>query len=114
MDAEYCGSLACSLLRGNALLFLRHNAATTAIGQHANNYADVKALLRQQYAVVDEVRNARDRLKTLVQTKSVSAYQSLFEHTMLQITDASDAEQLHSFVWGLKDRIKSEVRLRNP
>ena len=32
----------------------------------------------------------------------------------MQLENASDAELLHSFVYGLKDRVKAEVRLRNP
>ena len=30
------------------------------------------------------------------------------------IDDATDQELLHAFVWGLKDRIRAEVHLRNP
>ena len=32
----------------------------------------------------------------------------------MSIDNASDPELLHAFVFGLKDRIKSEVRLRSP
>lgn len=74
----------------------------------------MKTRLEQQYAVVDEARNARDKLKSLVQTKGVQAYFNVFESIVLQVNDASNAEVLHAFIWGLKDRIKAEVRLRNP
>ena len=33
---------------------------------------------------------------------------------MLGIEHASDAELLHAFIYGLKDRVRAEVRLRNP
>ena len=56
----------------------------------------------------------RDRLKTLTQTKSVYAYLNAFESLALRISDASLAELLHAFIWGLKDRVKAELRLRNP
>ena len=69
-DQDYCGALALSLLRGNALLWLRwhldqgHAASLT-------KYADVRKELLGHFKVVDEIRNARDRLKTLTQTKGV-------------------------------------------
>ena len=37
-----------------------------------------------------------------------------FEAVALQIVGASEDELLHSFIWGLKDRLKGEVRLREP
>lgn len=37
-----------------------------------------------------------------------------FESIALRIDNTTDAELLHAFVWGLKDRIKSELRLRDP
>ena len=33
---------------------------------------------------------------------------------MLGIEHASDAELLHAFIYGLKDRVQAEVRLHNP
>ena len=30
------------------------------------------------------------------------------------IEHASDAKLLHAFIYGLKDRVRAEVRLRNP
>ena len=33
---------------------------------------------------------------------------------MLGIERASDAELLHAFIYGLKDRVRAEVRLHNP
>lgn len=37
-----------------------------------------------------------------------------FEAIALKIDDGCDAEFLHAFIWGLKDKIKAEVRLRDP
>ena len=34
--------------------------------------------------------------------------------TALGLEHASDAELLHAFIYGLKDRVRAEVRLRNP
>ena len=88
-DAEYCGSLA-SMLRGNALLWLRWYTVSTPQNQLATKYADLKALLEKQFAVIDEARNARDKLKTLVQTKNLSEYVQSFEAVVLQIVGASE------------------------
>jgi len=30
------------------------------------------------------------------------------------VPNARDDEMLHAFIWGLKDRIKQEVRFKNP
>jgi len=30
------------------------------------------------------------------------------------VLNAHDDEMLHAFIWGLRDRIKQEVRFRNP
>ena len=53
-------------------------------------------------------------MKTLMQTKSVYAYLNTFESLALGISDASQAELLYAFIWELKDRVKAEIRLRNP
>ena len=37
-----------------------------------------------------------------------------FQAIAMSIDDASDAELLHLFIWGLKERVRAEVRLRNP
>ena len=49
-----------------------------------------------------------------MQTKSVYTYLNAFESLALRISDASPAELLHAFIWGLKDRVKAELHLRNP
>ena len=49
-----------------------------------------------------------------MQTKPVYTYLKAFESLALRISDASLAELLHAFIWGLKDRVKAELCLRNP
>ena len=49
-----------------------------------------------------------------MQTKSVYTYLNTFESLALRISDASLAELLHAFIWGLKDRVEAELWLRNP
>ena len=86
------------MLHGNALLWLQWNTVSTPQNQLATKYADLKALLEKQFAVIDEARNARDKLKTLVQTKNVFAYMQAFEAVVLQIISVSEDELLHLFV----------------
>ena len=70
------------------------------------NYVDMKTVVKTQFAVINEVQNARDKLKTMVQTKSVYQYMQAFEAVALRVPNAHDDEMLHAFIWGLKDRIK--------
>ena len=41
-------------------------------------------------------------------------YMEQFQAIAMSIDNANDHELLHAFVWGLKDRLCAEVRLRNP
>ena len=38
----------------------------------------------------------------------------IFQATAMSIEDAGDQELLHAFVYGLRDKVRQEVRLRNP
>ena len=102
-----------SLLRGTALQWYRIRAQRNPASV-PTAYENLKASLLDQFAVINEGQKARDKLKTLQQTRSVYAYITAFEATALSIPDANDSELLHSFVWGLRDRIRQEVRFRNP
>ena len=53
-------------------------------------------------------------MKTLTQTKSVYIYLNALESLALRISNASQAELLHAFIWGLKDHLEAELHLRNP
>ena len=79
-----------------------------------DTYAALKQAIEHQFAVINQQNNARDRLKVLRQTKSVYQYMHTFEGVALQIENAQDSELLHAFVWGLKDKVRQEVRLCDP
>ena len=53
-------------------------------------------------------------MKILTQAKSVYTYLNSFKSLALRVSDASQAELLHAFVWGLKDPVTVELCLRNP
>lgn len=68
-----------------------------------------KEALRTEFIPSDHVRRARDRLRRLRQTHSVSKYLSLFRNVALTITDMNAGEKLDKFVDGLKQEIRIEV-----
>ena len=41
-------------------------------------------------------------------------YLEVFKATAIQIDNSNDSELLHAFAWGIKERVTSKVRLRNP
>ena len=64
-DTAYCCALTASLLRGSALAWYRISCqrAPTAIPR---TWAEIRAALEKQFGVIQETRNARDKLHTLV------------------------------------------------
>ena len=63
-DAAYCCSVALSLLRGTALQWYQIRAQRDP-ANIPTAYADLKASLLDQFAVINEGQIARDQLKTL-------------------------------------------------
>ena len=61
----YCCALTASLLRGSALAryHISCQRSPTAIPR---TWAEIRAALEKQFGVIQETRNARDKLRTLV------------------------------------------------
>lgn len=57
----------------------------------------------------DHIRRARDKLRRLKKTSSVSKYIGEFRNCILTIDDMSDGEKFDRFVQGLKQDVKLEV-----
>ncbi|KAJ9507191.1 hypothetical protein QJQ45_004801 [Haematococcus lacustris] len=72
------------------------------------------AALERQFAPVNRLRHARDRLAALTQTSSVRRYLGEFTALCLEVTDLSPAEQLDRFIRGLKPSVRRELELREP
>ena len=66
------------------------------------------------FAEIDDETNAYKKLKSLVQIKTVYVYMNAIKSIALRISDMTDSELLHAFVWGLKDKIKAKMRLIDP
>ena len=66
-----------------------------------------------EFVPEDHIRLARDRLRTLDQTSSVSKYLSDFRNVVLTIPDISDGEKWDKFCAGLKGEIRLEVMKAN-
>lgn len=108
--------LVATLLRGSAALWWQsHQRSVRESGVAAiTTWAAFQTAFIEQFAPVSNVRQARDRLRSLVQTKSVAEYTTLFRSLILQIPNASADEQLDRYVAGLKPIVRREVDLREP
>ena len=64
-DMAYCCALMASLLYGSALAWycISYQRSPTAI---LRTWAEIRAALEKQFGVIQETRNARDKLHTLV------------------------------------------------
>jgi hypothetical protein len=105
---------ASTLLTGDALEWFRLQRARAA-----NNipYATWRALvtaMRQQFSVINQAKQARDRLASLHQHTSAQRYAADFISLCLLIPGISEDEQLDRFVRGLKPAIRKEVELKSP
>ena len=70
----------------------------------------IQEKLPRQIRDIDAENNARDRLKTLVQTASVREYVAAFDAVLLDIPTASEDDMIHAFVYGLRQPVKGLVK----
>lgn len=68
-----------------------------------------KAVVVKEFVPDDHVRRARDKLRKLKQTSSVSKYLSEFRNVVLTVPDVTDGEKWDKFCAGLKYEIRLEV-----
>ena len=78
------------------------------------NWNDFVVELIQAFQSINPVKEARDRLARLKQTKSVRAYATAFKATALEIPGITDDEKRDRFIRGLKSNTQKEVELRDP
>ena len=65
--------------------------------------------IHREFVPSDYVRRARDRLRRLKQTGSVSKYLSEFRNIILTLPGVTEGEKLDKFVQGLKHNVRLEV-----
>jgi len=103
---------AASLLRGDALKWWR--LLKSSPRDPGFGYYHFKATLLARFRTTDPVRDARDPLASLKQTKSVRASSSAFRTTVLSIPDLSSAEALDRYLRGRNSTIKVQAMLHAP
>lgn len=103
---------------GNKILFattfLSGSAAiwwysTVRANQAPITWDGFKNALVAEFVPTDHIRRARDKLRRLKQTKSVSHYLSEFRNILLTMADVTAGEKFDKFVAGLKREIRIEV-----
>lgn len=78
-------------------------------GQTPSTWEEFRIMVLNEFVPSDHVRRARDKLRRLRQTASVSKYLSEFRNCILTISDISEGELLDRFIQGLKSEVKIEV-----
>jgi hypothetical protein len=101
-------AFAATLLKNAAvLLWEKHGATITT-------WAEFCSKLTAEFTPINEVKDVRNRLASLIQTTSVQDHIYRFRTTVLEIPGITEDEQLDRFIRGLKFRTQREVILRNP
>lgn len=78
-------------------------------GHTPSTWEDFRTLVLNAFVPTDHIRRARDKLRGLRQTHSVSKYLAEFRNCILTISDISEGELLDRYVQGLKPDVKLEV-----
>lgn len=72
-------------------------------------WAEFEASVRNEFVPMDTLRRYRDKLRELVQHKSVSAYLAEFRNVSLMIPNMTEDEKVDKFCVGLKPQVRLEV-----
>ena len=105
-----------TFLRGSAALWWQSIFRGVQQGerQAITTWQEFESEFRQVFSPVDSSKVARDQLRQLTQTKSVSEYTDKFRTLSLQITDLSAAEALDRFTAGLKPPVREKIEIDDP
>ena len=104
-------TLATGLLRGSALAWWRTREQQPG---HPIDWPSFQEELRINFQPINPVETYRDRIQTLRQTSSVLAYATAFRNIVVNIPHMTDEEKKFRFIYGLRQRTREEVRIRNP
>lgn len=78
-------------------------------GRTPSSWEQFRMLVLNEFVPADHVRRARDKLRRLRQTSSVSKYLADFRNCILMIDDMSEGERFDRFVQGLKHEVRLEI-----
>lgn len=104
-------NLATSLMKGNAASWWFMKVQSGLVPQLWDEFMEC---VRHEFVPQDQVRRNRDKLRTLYQKGSVSAYLNLFRNIVISIPNITEDEKLDKFCSGLKPEIKLEVLKAGP
>ena len=80
------------------------------LGNEPTDWSEFKDTFLKQYSVLDDESKARDKLKEARQQGKVATYVEYFNEIILLLPSATNADLVHSFVYGLKQPIKGLVK----
>lgn len=103
--------LASSYLKGTVAVWWFNVVSS---GNAPATWNEFKNKVSREFVPSDHAKRARDRLRRLRQTNSVSRYLSEFKNTILAIANMSDEEKMDRFIGGLKHSIRIEVLKSQP
>jgi len=98
------------LLDGNAQTWWR---SLKEKGTQPRRWDQFKILIEEQFYTINDDRKARDALRNLKQTTSVTNYIADFTNLTLRIKDMSDADIYYEFMTGLKREVREEMEKRD-
>lgn len=101
-----------AMLTGNAAIWWRSVCQESA--QPLSTWEAFKADLIYNFKHLDDVKLARDRLRSLRQRTSVAAYYADFTRAVFQIPGITEEEKMDRFMAGLKPALQREILLREP
>lgn len=104
-------NIAITCLRDTAQIWWRNRMMES---DPPDNWLRFSMELIQAFQVVNSVKDARDKLARLRQTKSVRNYATTFKALALEIPGITDDEKRDRFIRGLKTNTQKEVELRDP
>ena len=72
------------------------------LGNEPTDWSEFKAAFLKQYSVLDDEQVARDKLKEARHYEKIAIYVEYFNELILSLPTTTNADLVHSFVYGLK------------
>src|SRR4051794_2139480 len=109
-------AFAATLLREKTAVWWRNYINLVAMQQapEITTFEEFAAQLLSYFKPANSTQTARDKLCNLRQTSSVATYTSTFQTLLLNIPDMGPADQIDTYIHGLKDLPRRECRISNP
>ena len=109
LDTQRQLAVASSYLEGSAYVWFLKWSDDNPYG----NFDQFLNALRVQFMPMNSEQDVRDRLRRLKQLSSVEKYVDLFRKTLEEAPDMDELEKKSFFIYGLKEKIQLEVRVKN-